>query len=113
MVCEDLPNFFENLFGLSFSIDVHILLQLIIVLHNLPRLRFVCHKPLLNALQIIIRPSTGLSPFQQSGKHHLLATLEMEDEGDVDGIVHQFLPRRQVLNIPGKTVNQKSAALHP
>jgi len=112
MVCEDLPNILKNLLGLSFGIDVHILLQLIIILDDLPRLRLVCDKPLLDALQIIVRPSAGLAPFQQSGEHHLLAALEVEDEGDVDGIVHQFLPGRQVLNVPGKAVNQKPAALH-
>jgi len=112
MLGEDLPNILKYLLGLSLSIDVHILLQLIIILDDLPSLRLIRHKPLLNTLQIVIRPATSLTALQQSGQHHLLSALEVKNEGDIDSIIHQFLPSGQVLNVPRETVNQKPTPLY-
>jgi hypothetical protein len=83
------------------------------VVDDLHGLLIIGPEPLLNTLDIIIRPPTRLSPLQQAVQHHLFGTDQMQDEGDVHLLAHQLVPGIQILQIPGKPVNQEPPALEP
>lgn len=110
MLLEDLGDLFEDGRRLHFRTDVHVLLQLVVVLHDFAGLALVGLEPLLDALDVVVGPSAGLSALQQSLQHGLLAALQVQDEGDVHFFVHYLFPGAQVLDVSGEAVDQETSS---
>lgn len=92
MLLEDLLDFLKHLFRLNLGADVVVLLQLSVVLYYLLCFVLISNESLLNALNVVVASSAGLSSLQQSVGHDFLTALEVKNEGKIYLVRHDLLP---------------------
>ena len=111
MLGENAFDILEDLVGLDLRIDIVVLIELRIVLYDLLGLTFIGEEALLYAVEVVVRAAAGLSPLQQTVEHDFLPALQVQDEGQLDFVVHDAFPGGQVLDIAREAVDQKPSPL--
>lgn len=112
MFLEDALNLFEDNLDISFGVHVLILLQCVEMVDDLHGLLIIGPEPFLDALNIIVRSAAGLAPLQQSFQHHLLGAHQVQYEGGVHFLAHDFVPGVQIFQVSGEAVDEEPSALH-